>query len=258
MNLNIAPGIDVALLVLNAFVLFFLGLIFYLRREDRREGYPLEDDITGRIDSVGGPLHTGTTKSFKLPFGQGTVTAPTGGRDAFKLAARRLERSAGAPLVPTGNPLVDGIGPAAWAERAKRPDLDMEGHPRIVPLSSAEGFFVAKEDADPVGYAVVGADGAVAGTVRDLWIDKADRLIRYIEVTLEAGAGEIVLAPMMMAKIDRRRGRIVIDALLASQFAGAPRLESASTITLYEEERVQAYFGGGYLYATADRQEPFL
>ena len=31
-----------------AFGLFFIGLIFYLRREDRREGYPLEDDVTGR------------------------------------------------------------------------------------------------------------------------------------------------------------------------------------------------------------------
>jgi photosynthetic reaction center H subunit len=62
----------------------------------------------------------------------------------------------------------------------------------------------------------------------------------------------------MMAKVDRRRRRVVIDALNAAQFAGVPRLESPSQITLYEEERVQAYFGGGYLYASADRQEPIL
>ena len=36
--------IDVAQLVLYAFWIFFVGLIFYLRREDKREGYPLESD----------------------------------------------------------------------------------------------------------------------------------------------------------------------------------------------------------------------
>jgi photosynthetic reaction center H subunit len=64
--------------------------------------------------------------------------------------------------------------------------------------------------------------------------------------------------PIFMAKVDRRRRRVVVDALNAAQFAGVPRLEATNQITLYEEERVQAYFGGGYLYANADRQEPFL
>ena len=36
-------NLDVAQIVLYAFCVFFAGLIFYLRREDRREGYPLED-----------------------------------------------------------------------------------------------------------------------------------------------------------------------------------------------------------------------
>ena len=38
----ITSYIDVAQLVLYAFWLFFAGLIFYLRREDKREGYPLD------------------------------------------------------------------------------------------------------------------------------------------------------------------------------------------------------------------------
>jgi photosynthetic reaction center H subunit len=252
MHPNLTPGIDVALLTFWAFVLFFIGLVFYLRREDRREGYPLEDEISGRLRTPGGPLSTASPKSFLLPFGHGTVTAPTSGREPVDIAARRTERSGGAPYAPTGNPLVDGIGPAAWADRAKRPDLDMEGHPRIVPLTSASDFWVAKQDSDLTGWPVVGADGVVAGTVSDLWIDRADRLVRYIQ--LQDG----VLAPMMMARVDRRRRRIVVDALNAAQFAGVPRLEAANQITLYEEERVQAYFGGGYLYANAARQEPFL
>ena len=257
MHPTLTPHLDVALLVLYAFFLFFLGLVFYLRREDRREGYPLEDDLTGRIQTPGGPLYHGRPKSFRLPFGHGIVTAPTGGRDPFQLAARKTERFPGAPLVPTGDPLVDGIGPAAFAERARRPDLDMEGHPRIVPIGLA-AITIAARDPDPRGMTVVGMDGAVAGTVSDLWVDKADRLIRYLQVALTGEAGRQVLVPMAMLKIDRRRRRVVVDALRASQFANAPGIAAADRITLYEEERVIGYFGGGYLYATAARQEPWL
>jgi photosynthetic reaction center H subunit len=252
---NAAGSIDVALLVFWAFLLFFVTLIFYLRREDRREGYPLEDEATGRVDTPGGVLSTASPKTFVLPFGHGTVTAPTWSREPVNIAARRIERFAGAPYEPTGNPLVDGIGPAAWANRAKRPDLDMDGHPRIVPLSGAAGFSIAREDSDLSGWPVIGADGAVAGHVSTLWIDKADRLVRYIQL---ADEGAPLLAPMFMASVDRRRRRVVIDALNAAQFAGVPRLEATDQITLYEEERVQAYFGGGYLYANASRQEPIL
>lgn len=255
MHPDLTPGIDVALLVFWAFLLFFTGLIFYLRREDRREGYPLEDEASGRLDTPGGVLHTASTKSFLLPFGHGVVTAPTQGREPVDIAARRIDRFPGAPYAPTGDPLVDGIGPAAWANRAKRPDIDMEGHPRIVPLSRAVGYSIAARDSDMAGWPVIGADGAIAGTVSDLWVDTADRLVRYIQI---GGEGGVALAPMMMATVDRRRRQVVIDALNAAQFAGVPRLESTDQITLYEEERVQAYFGGGYLYANAARQEPLI
>lgn len=256
MSPQLTPGIDVALLVFWAFVLFFVVLVFYLRREDRREGYPLEDEFTGRLDIPGGPLSTASPKSFLLPFGHGSVTAPTQGREPVDIAARRTERFAGAPYAPTGDPLADGIGPAAWADRAKRPDLDMEGHPRIVPLSLAADFWVSAHDSDLAGWPVIGADGLVAGNVSELWIDKSDRLIRYMQIG-DAEGGPL-LAPMTMAKVDRRRRRVVLDALNAAQFAGVPRPAASDQITLYEEERVQAYFGGGYLYANAERQEPFL
>ncbi len=257
MHPDLTPHLDVAQLVFWAFVLFFVGLVFYLRREDRREGYPVEDDLTGRVHLPGGPLSMATPKLFRLPFGHGTVANPTGGRDSLQLAARRTERFDGAPLVPTGDPLVDGIGPAAWADRAKRPDLDMEGHPRIVPIGLAPGWSIARGDADLIGWPVIGADRKVAGRIVDLWIDKADRLVRYLAVALDDAAGT-VLAPMMMAKVDRRRGVVVVDALMAGQFAAAPRIDAADRITLYEEDRVQAYFGGGYLYAMPSRQEPLL
>ncbi len=39
--------IDVAQLAIWAFWIFFFGLVYYLRREDHREGYPLEGDQGG-------------------------------------------------------------------------------------------------------------------------------------------------------------------------------------------------------------------
>ena len=61
----------------------------------------------------------------------------------------------------------------------------MDGHPRIVPLSSAAGFSIVRADSDLAGWPVLGADDQVAGTVSDLWIDKADRLVRYIQVAVD-------------------------------------------------------------------------
>lgn len=251
----IVGNIDVALLTFYAFVLFFIGLVVHLRRENRREGFPIEDE-GGRLEGRGALLDP-SVKTFRLPFGRGTATNPTRGREAIDLPALR-ERFPGSPLRPTGDPLASGLGPGAWSDRAKVPDLDMEGHPRIVPLASANGIRLEPRDPNPVGMTVIGADGAVAGTVTDVWVDRADRLIRYLEVAIGGVAGQHVLAPMTMAKVDRRRNRVVVDALNASQFAGAPPAPASGTITFYEEERAQAYFGGGYLYANADRQEPWI
>jgi photosynthetic reaction center H subunit len=46
-NVHLVGGLDIAELTFFAFFLFFLGLVWYLRGEDRREGYPVEDDLTG-------------------------------------------------------------------------------------------------------------------------------------------------------------------------------------------------------------------
>lgn len=250
----VVGSIDVAALTFYAFVLFFIALVFYLRREDRREGYPLEDELTGVVETPGGPLSTASTKSFLLPFDQGIVTAPTQGREPVEVAgAQRRENFGGAPYSPTGSGLPIGVGPGAFAERARRPDVDAHNRPRIVPMGAAEGISVAANDADPRGMAVYGADGLKAGTVTDLWIDRAEHVIRYLQI--ETGTGG-VLAPMAMAVV--RRSGVTIDAINAADFAGAPRPSADGTITRYDEERVVGYFGAGYLYANEARQEPWL
>lgn len=255
-DVKIVGTLDVTELVFLAFVLFFVALIFYLRREDRREGYPLEDEVTGRVDTPGGILTTGSSKSFQMPFGRDVVTTPTKGREKVDVAGARTFRSPGAPYYPTGNPLEDGLGPAAWADRAKHPDLDAEGHNRIVPIGVVPSITVHKKDADPRGMKVIGADGEEAGTVTDLWIDRAEHQIRYLEI--DAGGKNTILAPMAMSVVKGKKQTVIIDALNAADFAAAPRPAKKDEITFYEEERVVAYFGGGYLYANRERQEPIL
>jgi photosynthetic reaction center H subunit len=255
-DMKIVGTLDVTELVFYAFVLFFLALIFYLRREDRREGYPLEDEVTGRVDTWGGPLQSATAKTFILPFGQGSASTPTQGREPVDVAGKRTFRSPGAPYQPTGNPLVDGMGPAAWADRSKKPDLNCNGLNRIVPIGAAShAVSVHHKDVDPRGLRVIAADGAVAGTISDLWIDTSDDCVRYLEV--DTGTVK-VLAPMAMSLVKRGKGVVEIDAINAADFAGVPRPAVAGQISRYEEERVLAYYGGGYLYANSARQEPLI
>lgn len=254
-DVKIIGTFDVTEMLFLAFVFFFIGLIVYLQRESRREGYPLEDEATGRVDTPGGVLSIASPKTFKMPFGRPTITVPNGPREPVSRPWARTFRSPGAPYYPTGNPLVDGIGPAAWADRANHTDLDGEGRARIVPIGAAEHISVHSKDSDPRGMAVIAADGAVAGTVTDLWVDRAEHVIRYLEV--DTGAGR-VLAPMAMAKVKGKSRQVVIDAINASDFGAAPVPVTPGQITFYEEERIVAYFGGGYLYANRGRQEPLL
>ena len=250
---NIVGTIDVAELALYLFFLFFAGLIFWLRREDRREGYPLEEE-DGRLLPDGGPLSKAPTKTFKLPNGKGTHSVPhPDDRDPVDIAAKQREPFPGSPYIPTGNPLEDGIGPAGYAQRAKWPDQDRHGHNRLVPMSASDEITIAPLSKDPRGLTVIAADGKTAGTVRDLWVDHEEHVIRYLEV--DTGT-RTALAPMTMARI--WGGRVLLDAINADDYAGVPQLSVAGQITRDEEERIVAYFGGGYLYANQERQEPFI
>ncbi len=252
---------DVTSLIFGSFVLFFIGLVIYLRREDRREGYPLEDDVSGRLEAAGGLFFAAQPKTFIRPHGEGPVTKPNNQRESQDVNAHRSSRAPGSPLIPNGDPLLAGVGPGAYAQRQRRPDVLLHGAAKIVPLRVASDFWVDKKDPDPRGFRVIGADGREAGVVSDLWIDRGEYMIRYIEVELAAAPGTAarrVLAPMPMAVFNKARRSVRIDALLASQFASAPTLESPDQITFDEEERVAAYFGGGTLYATPQRSEPLL
>ena len=256
-NVHLVGGLDIAELTFFAFFLFFLGLVWYLRREDRREGYPLETDVEGYLFDTRDALLFDPPKTFVLPHGLGTVTTPTANeRDELPtniIPANRVYE--GTPFTPASDPLSSGLGPASYAKRFDRPDVDMHGDPRIVPTRVAPHIGVAGGDLDPRGMPVFGVDGGKAGTVSDLWVDKSEHMLRYLEVDLDGGAGKVLL-PMAMSEVSR--GGVVTDSITGAQFAGAPRTKSADQVTLLEEDMIVGYFGGGYLWATPERSEPFL
>lgn len=246
----ITAYIDVAQVTLYLFWIFFAGLIYYLQREMKREGYPLESDRSAHIKVQGWPSIP-SPKTFRLADGR-RVQAPSARLDNQPPLHEGAWR--GAPLSPSGNPLLAGVGPGSWADRADVPDQTVEGTPRLKALRQVPEFGVAPQDVDPRGLPVLGADGVAGATVVDLWVDRAEMLFRYLE--LETHQGRRVLLPMNFARVKQRA--VHVQSLLGAQLAQVPGTRSAEQVTLLEEEKIMAYYGAGTLYATPDRQGPWL
>ena len=250
---TIVGHVDFAQVLLYLFWLFFAGLVIYLQRENMREGYPLETE-DGRPAPNQGPFPLPKKKTFKLPHGRGNVTVPKANDgDQRELALRLTSPSAGSPFEPTGDPMLDGVGPASWAERRDLPELDAEGHNKIVPMAGLDDFHVST-GRDPRGLPIVAQDGEVAGVVSDMWIDKPEQLVRYLEVSLNGGGSRLI--PMQIVRI--KRDRVSVLSIQSKHFANVPSLASATQVTLLEEEKICAYYAGGKLYATETRIGPLV
>ena len=104
---------------------------------------------------------------------------------------------------------------------------------------------------------VVAVDGLSPGKVVDIWIDRSEYVIRYLEVQLEGG-DRTVLLPMNYANFTPALREIRVVSVLAQHFAHVPILADPNRITFLEEDKIVAYFAGGYLYATAERLGPLL
>ncbi|MEM9966941.1 MAG: photosynthetic reaction center subunit H [Pseudomonadota bacterium] len=247
---------DLASAAIWLFYLFFAGLVYYLQTENMREGYPLETD-DGAAAGNQGPFPVPKDKTFILPHGRGEVTVPSGQHpDRSVLALQRTSKAAGSPFMPTGDPMMDGVGPAAWAPRRDVPELDAHGHVKIKPMSKLEDFAVSS-GTDPRGKAVVTGDGEVVGRVIDMWVDVPEQLVRYLTLDLNPeGSGKIRLLPMNFAKI--KSNRVVVRSLYAANMENIPTAKSDEEITLLEEEKIMAYYGGGTMYADPKREEPAL
>lgn len=250
----ITSYIDVAQLALYAFWLFFAGLIYYLRTEDKREGFPMVTEKPGELKEGFPPIPK--PKTFLLPHG-GSTTSPRETEQEPQFDAVPVFPFPGAPLQPLGNPMLAGAGPAAWALRAEVPDRLMEtGENRIAPMRVATDHYLDAESPDPRSMPAVGADGVTGGIVSDIWVDRAETFIRYLEVTLVAGPS--VLVPMALSKINVSAGQVDVVSVMGSQFADAPQLANPDQVTLREEDRIQSYFASGHMYAEPSRMEPLL
>jgi photosynthetic reaction center H subunit len=256
----LTPYMDVAQVMLYVFWVFFAGLVYYLRREDKREGYPLESDRSGGrvtvqgFPSVPGPktfsLRDGTTRIAPNPANSGSVK---------DLKAQPIGPWLGAPLEPTGNPMLDCIGPGSYANRPDIPDKTLEGANKIIPLRIAPAAFLEAKDPDPRGMQVVGADGVVGGVVTDVWVDMSESAIRYLEVAVQGAEGaRTVLLPINFTRISGPARTVTVRSVMGRHFADVPVTRSTEAVTFLEEDKITAYFGAGTLYADPDRTEPLV
>ena len=240
---------DLASLAIWGFWLFFAALIFYLQTENMREGYPLEME-DGSESPNQGPFPLPKEKTFKLVDGK-EVTVPSTENEAAhrrdSLALEKVATPEGYPQVPTGDPMVDGVGPASWTPRADEPERNAHGDAKIVPMGENDAFFISA-GRDPRGMPVLSKDDQVVAHVSDMWIDEAEQEIRYLELELEAehGSGKR-LVPMPLVRVQPRW--VMVSSLHSSRFDGVPKTRSSNEITKLEEEKVSGWYAGGTLYS---------
>ncbi|MEM8817205.1 MAG: photosynthetic reaction center subunit H, partial [Pseudomonadota bacterium] len=237
-------SIDLVEVLFTLFWIFFIGLVYYLQREMKREGYPLVSDRSDRITVQGFPAIP-SPKTYYLDDGR-TVDAPRAEVAETHFSAEPAARHPGAPLNPTGDALKAGFGTGAWAMRSEVPEKTLEGKPRIVPMRADGSLHVDSKDKDPRGMAVVAADGDGVGTVGDLWIDLAEPQIYFLEVNLSAGGKAMV--PFGFAEIDKGKNVIRVNAVYSKHFAGVPQIANPDQITPREEDQIMGYFGAGLLF----------
>lgn len=251
---TVVGNIDVAQIALYAFWLFFFGLIVWIQRENMREGYPLESEISGEPIKAGFfPIPEPTT--YKLPHGEGDVSLPDYFREKREFAMKKVAPFTGAPYTPTGNPLTDGVGPAAWAERKDIVELTWDGHVKMIPLRSDNEWSLAPGEYEVRGMPVVSGDGVEVGTIAEVWVDRSESIVRYFEIDL--GEDGRRLLPINSANIKRRRAgnTVRVHSLYADQFVDVPQLKNPDQVTRLEEEKIMAYYAGGKLYADPARLE---
>ena len=156
--------------------------------------------------------------------------------------------------------MVDGVGPAAYAERLDIPDALFTGEPKLSPLRNNPDWHVEERDPDPRGMPVIGCDGKQGGTVKDVWVDRSEYIMRYLEVEVSDKEGHTrnVLLPTTLARIWGSKNRIDVKSITSKQFIKVPGLRNPDVVTRLEEDKICAFYAGGHLYATPERAEPLV
>ena len=119
----------------------------------------------------------------------------------------------------------------------------------------ATDFAVEKRDPDPRGKPVYGADNEVGATCVDIWVDRGEPQIRYLEIETN---GRRALLPINFVRMNKKGDKIRVVSIMSHQFASVPGLANPDQVTLQEEDKICAYYGSGHLYAEPIRTESFL
>ena len=243
---SITYHIDFAETALVLFALGFLGIVVFLRRLDKREGYPMKASPFDPQPLLGSPLPL-DPKTYLLNEG-GTTVAPHHYAQP-PTAVVPLYGFGGTPLSPVGNPLLAALGPGAWVMRRNEPMLTEKGELMLQPLRKLEEWSVEQGEADPRGMAVFDRRYLEIGTVHDVWVDQSIKILRLLEVELRPGlAAGRVLVPIFHTVIHEKAREVRVTALEAHQFADLPMPARPDEITAREDERLNAYFAAGYFY----------
>ena len=121
--LGITQHIDLALVSLYLFWAFFAGLIYYLHRENKREGYPLvEEHPVGRGVSIVGFPGVPEPKTYILHGGHGASSLPSGRAERADLALFGVDDE--------HRDLVVGVVLAVGAGQHRRPWEEVPRHDR--------------------------------------------------------------------------------------------------------------------------------
>ena len=252
---SITAHIDLAQTAITLFFLFFLLLVFYLRRADKREGYPMRASPFDRTPLIGFPAPPAEPMTYILNEG-GTTLAPHDYPQPT-LSAKPFYPFAGTPLTPIGNPLLAAIGPGAWVNRRDEPMLMEKGTLVLQPLHLLPDWSLAPGDTDPRGMTVFDWRWREVGTVSEIWIDRSIEIMRLLEVKLQPGLGrDRILVPIFHVHINERAREVRIESLRAHQVADVPMPAAADRITAREEDRLNAYYAAGRFYRDTTLTDP--
>ena len=168
-------------------------------------------------------------KEFRLDSGR-TVSVPRNEAPEVDLSAEPAAPHPGAPLDPTGDPLVAAIGPGSYANRPDIPEATLDGAPRIIPMRADQSLHVDAEDTDPRGMELVAADGETVGSVSDLWIDLAEPQIYFLEVQTGGDeGGRTVMVPFGFAEIDKKANKVKSQCALLPSVRQCSRAQLAGS-----------------------------
>jgi photosynthetic reaction center H subunit len=255
MDTTFTNYIDLAQVILYLFIAFFFALVYYLHREGKREGYPLESERSGVITVQGYPS-VPAAKTYKMADGTEFRAPRDEPRDLRPVNATPAAGFPGAPLVPIGDPMTAGVGPGSYADRLDIPDTTVHGTPKLQPLRKATSFYVDHNDPNPIGMTVIGVDGVAGGVITDVWVDLGEYLIRYFEVQTNAnGTNRNVLLPTTMARVFGAGKIVRVKSILGHQFASVPTTKDPDVVTRLEEEKIFGFYGAGTLYAREAQAE---